>query len=164
MRDFDRLSHEADAAGFRLEVVHGVPVWEAFPLVRHQRASVRIINSVRPIAVDGSPCKCIALPDVQIRFPDGSRKRPDVAIFCEEPEEDTEVTVIPGAVIEIISKDYEGKDLIIGVPFYQQVGIRDIVVLDPVSGAVRHWQMGFGEQSYQSPVNLTFLCGCVCVV
>ena len=120
---------------------------------------------VRPTATaDGAACQCIALPDIQIRFPDGSRKRPDIAVFCSEPEEDTEVTVIPDAVIEIISKDYEAKDLVVGVPFYQQVGIKDIVVFDPMTGKVSHWQYGVGEKTYKTPAPLTFLCGCSCVV
>jgi Uma2 family endonuclease len=120
MQDFERLSREADAAGFRLEVVRGIATWEASPVLRHQRAVVRVVNSIRPMAVDSGSCACIAATDVQVLFPDGSRKRPDVAIFCGEPEEDSEITLLPEAVVEELSKDYEAKDLVIGVPFYRQ--------------------------------------------
>lgn len=165
MRDFEWMSREAANSGFRLEVANGIPTWEAFPVVRHQRAVYRIMNSIRPVAAEGEPCPCIAEADVQIRFPDGSRKRPDISIFCREPDElDSEVTLVPEAVIEVLSKDYEAKDLIIGVPFYRQIGIRDVVVLDPESGKVTHWQNNQPERSYVSPVNLTFLCGCSCTV
>jgi Uma2 family endonuclease len=165
IRDFERISREADAVGLRLEVVRGIVTVEASPVVRHQRAVDRIRASVQNAAIGDSTCGCVHLADVQIRFPDGSRKRPDVAIFCREPDEqDTEVTLLPEAVIEVLSRDYEAKDLVIGVPFYQQVGVRDIIVLDPETGAVRHWQQGHGEQTYTSPVNLTLLCGCTCTV
>ena len=164
MRDFERLSHEADMAGFRLEVVHGIPIWEAFPVFRHQSAIDRIRHTIQPTAI-GEPCRCIHAADVQIRFPDGSRKRPDISIFCRTPDEmDSEITLVPEAVIEVLSKDYEAKDLVIGVPFYQQVGIRDIVVLDPENDKVTHWQQGAGEKTYKSPAPLVFLCGCSCVV
>jgi Uma2 family endonuclease len=164
MQDFERLSREADAAGFRLEVVRGIAIWEASPVLRHQRAVVRIVNSVRPAVADGSTCACVAATDVQVRFPDGSHKRPDVAIFCGEPEEDTEITLLPEAVIEVLSKDYHAKDLVIGVPFYRQIGVKDVIVLDPETGDVRHWQQGQAEKSYTSPATLSLLCGCVCTV
>ena len=37
-------------------------------------------------------------------------------------------------MIEILSENYEAKDLVIGVPFYQQIGVKDIVVLDHAYG------------------------------
>lgn len=157
---------DADAAGLRLELVRGIPTWEALPVYRHQRAVRRIDQSIRPLASDGSnACECIVVQDLSIRFPDGSHKRPDISIFCREPDElDSEVTLLPEAVIEVLSEEYEAKDLLIGVPFYQQTGIRDIVVLDPRTGAVRHWQQGQPERAYASPVLLAFLCGCEATV
>lgn len=167
MQNFEQLSRDADSAGFRLEVVRGIATWEASPVLRHQRAVVRIVNSVGPASgsnAAGSPCGCIAGTDVAVLFPDGSRKRPDVAVFCGEPEEDSEITLLPEAVIEVLSKDYEAKDLVIGVPFYRQIGVRDVIVLDPETSAVKHWQQGQPEKSYTSPVTLNLLCGCVCTV
>ena len=164
MRNFERLSQEADRAGFRLEVVRGIATWEASPVLRHQRAVVRIVNSVLPLGGDAVSCMCLAATDVQVLFPDGSRKRPDVAVFCGEPEEDTEITLLPEAVIEVLSKDYESKDLVIGVPFYRQIGIKDVIVLDPETGEVKHWQQGQPEKSYTSPTTLSLLCGCSCTV
>ena len=163
MQDFERLSREADALGIRLEVVRGVTTWEISCFLRHQKAIDRIRRSIEPTAFGGASCVCVT--EIDIRFPDGSRKRPDIAIFSREPDElDNEVTLLPEAVVEVLSKGYEAKDLVIGVPFYQQVGVRDIIVFDPETGAVRHWQQGHGEQTYTSPVNLTLLCGCTCTV
>jgi len=73
------------------------------------------------------------------------------------------VTLVPVAVIEIISKGYEAKDRLIGVPFYLSQGVPDIVVIDPYSGEVTHTKPD-RESTYASPVELTFACGCTCIV
>ena len=39
----------ADALGVKLEVVGGIPVWEALPSYRHQNHVFRIQSSIRPI-------------------------------------------------------------------------------------------------------------------
>ena len=159
MKDFERLSCDAETVGLRLELVRGIPVFEAFPVARHQGASFRIQSSIRPLATGDAVCACVHYADVQIRFADGSRKRPDIAIFCAEPEQTTEITVMPEAVVEIISTDYEEKDLFVSVPFYQQMRIPDIIVFDPETNAVRHWRSGGNEKIYQSPVMLSLACG-----
>lgn len=163
---FEEQSRDADRAGLRLEIVRGLAIWEAQPVYRHQKESIRIYQSIKPLASDGpNPCGCVPALDVSVRFPDGSHKRPDISVFCREPDElDTEVTLLPEAVIEVLSADYHAKDLLIGVPYYQQIGIKDIVVFDPRTGEVRHWQQGQPERTYTSPETLIFLCGCAATV
>jgi Uma2 family endonuclease len=154
----------ADQAGIRLEMVQGVPVWEAQPVYRHQRTVFRIESSIRSVLGSNGECGCIHVADLSIRFPDGSQKRPDISIFCREPDEqDTEVSLVPEAVIEIISKGYEAKDTVIGVPFYLSQGVKDIVVFDPHTGEITHTRLD-GEKTYKSPAELTFACGCVCTI
>ena len=81
-------------------------------------------------------------PGELIRFPDLDRslKRPDIAIFCDDPpDSDEALDILPAAVIEILSVGYEEKDLgDDGAPFYLGCGVRDVLVVDPRSGAVRH--------------------------
>ena len=61
--------------------------------------------------------------DVYVSFPDGSLKRPDIAIFCREPdEEDEAIKLVPEAVIEIVGKGYEAKDLELAPQFYLSPG------------------------------------------
>jgi Uma2 family endonuclease len=154
----------ADELGIRLEMVQGVPVWEAQPAYRHQRTVFRIESSIRRADDESNGCGCIHVADLSIRFPDGSQKRPDISIFCREPDEqESEVTLVPSAVIAIISKGYEAKDRVIGVPFYLSQGVQDIVVFDPYTGEVTHTRPD-GETTYASPVDLTFACGCACTV
>lgn len=52
--------------------------------------------------VEGVPTWGAIRPDVSIAFPDGSFRRPDIAIFRREPDEiDTAVTLIPKAVAPV---------------------------------------------------------------
>lgn len=81
----------ADELGVRLEIVRSLPLWEAQPVVRHQRAIDRIRSTIWPTPPTGehdNGCGCVHLADVYVRFPDGSLKRPDISLFCQEPDEE----------------------------------------------------------------------------
>lgn len=151
----------ADELGIKLEFVAGLPIWEASPVLRHQVAVDRIRAS---IVRRETNCECVHVADVYVQFPDGSLKRPDISIFCRQPDEQEEaVRLLPDAVIEVISKGYEAKDLEIGVPFYLAQGVKDVVVLNPYSEEVLHFRAG-EQYSFVSPVQLEFACGCNCTV
>lgn len=151
---------DADQIGIRLELVGGLPIWEAKPVLKHQRAVDRIRASLRKAQDAGDGCGCIHYADVYIAFPDGSFKRPDVAIFCREPDEEEDaITLIPEAVIEIISKGYELKDLEIAPRFYTAQGVKDVVVLDPYTLTVLHTRRGETAR-HTSPVTLRLEAGC----
>jgi len=160
------MMEQAADAGYRLEYISGIGgIWEAMPLKRHQRHIDRIRASlhIAPQTTTGG-CGCFHYSDLSMRFPDGSAKRPDIAIFCADPEqEDEEITVLPDAVIELVSPGYEDKDYRIAVSFYQRWGIADVVVFNPADGDVLHINAA-GEIHYTSPVTLTFACGCTCTV
>jgi len=160
--DLDQLLREG---AIRLEITGGVPTWEAFPGSRHQRAVDRIRASILPLGQADSPaCRCAHLSDVPIRFQDGSLKRPDIAIFCDEPpEQDEDLTIIPQAVIEIISPGYEYKDLALNPQFYLAHGVRDVVIVDPRSRVVLHYRTD-QVSNHHAPVSLDFLCGCRCEI
>lgn len=160
------MQEQAADAGYRLEWIAGIGgIWEVMPRKRHQAAIFRIQTSITIGAqTTEQGCGCFHYSDLSMRFPDGSAKRPDIAIFCTDPEqEDEEVTALPDAVIELVSPGYEDKDYNVAVSFYKQWGIKDIVIFDPKSGDVLHITAQ-GEQHYTSPVTLTFACGCVCTV
>ncbi len=161
MIDFNEFSQRADDAGMRIEIIGGLPVWEALPNLRHQEAIDRIRQSLTmTIAPSGEACACVHYADLHIKFPDGSDKRIDISIFCQRPTEtDTAVTAVPEAVIEIISRGFEKKDLELGPPFYLGQGVKEVLVFDPYTKAIRHFVPG-GERHYQSPHRLTLQCGC----
>lgn len=158
----------ADELGIRLEIVGGLPIWESHPVYKHQKAIDRIRSSLGPATSSTLPaqrqCACIHVADVYISFPDGSLKRPDISIFCQEPaEEDEAIRLIPEAVIEVISKGYEAKDLEIGPHFYLSQGVKDVVVFDPYTLLVLHVRRDRVERRV-SPVEILLECGCRCVV
>jgi hypothetical protein len=158
---------QAEELGVRLEIVRGLALWEAHPVVRHQRAIDRIRASIQmppPLADRVGGCACVHLADVYIRFPDGSLKRPDISIFCRDPdEEDDAVLLVPEAVIEVVSRGFEAKDLEIGPPFYLSQGVKDVVVFDPNTLLVLHMRQR-SVHRLTSPVELTLSCGCMCRV
>ncbi len=103
--------------------------------------------------------------DTLIRFPDpdGSLKRPDIAIFCDEPpDSDEALEVLPVAVIELLSLGYEEKDLgPDGASFYLACGVRDVLIVDPRGGSTLHYQLGTAAPaSLRPPVSVDLQCGC----
>ena len=158
---------EANELGVRLEIVGGLPIWEAHPVLKHQRAVDRIRASIAaqgagPGAVD--VCPCVHVADVYVQFADGSLLRPDISIFCREPgEEDRAVTLLPEAVIEVVSRGYETKDLEISPRFYLSQGVKDVIVFDPDTLLVLHVRRD-GAKRQVSPVTLVLECGCTCKV
>lgn len=158
----------AEEFGVRLEIVRGLPIWEPYPVYKHQKAVDRIRATINALDVTTPPgdaaCSCIHAADVYISFPDGSLKRPDISVFCREPEEDEEaIRLVPEAVIEVISKGYEAKDLEIGPQFYLSQGVKDVVVFNPYTLVVLHVRQD-NVARHVSPVELQLLCGCRCVV
>jgi Uma2 family endonuclease len=151
----------ADELGVRLEIVNGLAIWEAQPLYRHQKHVERISGSIRA-AEDAADCACVHAMGVYIQFPNGL-KRPDVSVFCREPteeEQDKALTLIPAAVIEVVSPGYEAKDLEIGPAFYLSQGVKDIVVFDPRTLLVLHVRQGHASRQI-APREIRLQCGCV---
>ena len=154
------LRSEHDAAGYKLELIKGVGIWEASPVYSHQKKVLEVILSIKQLQQDAGSCKCVSVPGLTLLFPDGSIKRPDISIYCREPvERDSACTLKPEVVIEIISRGYERKDTEISLNFYLDNRIDDIVIFNPVKESVNHYQDGKVHE-YTSPVELTFLCGC----
>ncbi|MGH9944809.1 MAG: Uma2 family endonuclease, partial [Pyrinomonadaceae bacterium] len=146
----------------------GLPIWEPSPVYKHQKAVDRVRASLRraagPAAENMAACQCVHVADVYVSFPDGSLKRPDISIFCREPEEEEEaIKLVPEAVVEVISKGYEAKDLEIGPQFYLSQGVKDVVVFNPYTLVVLHlrWDR---VAHHVSPVEIELSCGCACTV
>lgn len=159
----ERLVQAADHSHVKLEMTAGMPTWEAMPGWRHQRISRSVADSVRRAAISDNDCGCHSVLDVVVRFPEGSFRSPDVAIFCElPPDKDGALDVIPLAVVEIVSEGYEKKDEI-GLPFYLEQGIADVVLYDPRTREVVH-ATPQGQTIHVAPVDLAFACGCAVTI
>ncbi len=157
----------AEDLGVRLEIAGNLPIWEASPLYKHQKAVDRIRDSIKKFETDGNRCDCVNAADIYVQFPDGSLKRPDISIFCREPAEEEQeeaIKQVPEAVIEVISKKYEAKDLEISPPVYLANGVRDVVVLNPYTMEVFHFRNDRERIELTSPVEIALECGCRCTV
>ena len=156
---------QASELGIRLEIVNGLHIWEAQPVYRHQKHRERIAQGITKTDCAKSGCECIHAVDVYIQFPNGL-KRPDISIFCREPseeEQDSALTMIPEAVIEVVSKGFEAKDLEIGPPFYLSQGVKDVIVFDPLTLLVLHVRKDRTTRQV-SPVVIELECGCRALV
>ena len=165
MTDMDvRLQQliDADALGVRLEVTRGLPTWEFHPVLEHQMQVDRIRGSLKPTGDTSGGCGCLHFADIYISFPDGSLKRPDIAIYCRMPEErDKPVTLVPEAVVEVVSRGFEAKDIEINPSFYLSQGVKDILVLNPYTDQVLHFRRDIIHR-FTSPVTIQLECGCQC--
>ena len=160
----DDLEHLMRIGAIKLERTAGVPTWEALPSSRHQMVVDQIRATLTAITGGAAPCGCHHLADVAIRFPDGSLKRPDIAIFCTPPPmQDDALTLLPVAVIEIISLGYEYKDVTLNPPFYLGHQLQDVVVVDPHAQRVTHYTQT-GVHTQPTPARLTLTCGCHCQI
>lgn len=163
---FQQFLRADEELGLKLELTAGWPTWEFAPSVRHQRLIDRIRASIKPAPKTGSHSGggCVHLADVYIQFADGSLKRPDIALFCQPPPEvDTALTLVPEAVIEIISRGSEDKDLTLNPPFYLAQGVKDVLVVDPYTTEAWHFRRD-GKTRGALPYKATLKCGCRCVL
>jgi len=159
--DLDELIYYG---AIKLEITAGIPTWEVAPGTRHQKIIYLIQQSIDRVRENNKVCACVHYADVNIQFPDGSLKRPDIAIFCEEPPlQDEALTVLPKAVIEVINPGYEYKDVVLNPKFYLGQGLEDVVVVDSRTGGVTHYR-ATGVNTYNAPVTIELQCGCQCTV
>jgi hypothetical protein len=144
----------------KLEITGGTQTWRLMPSPRHQKVIDRIRATIQPDPAHAD-CGCYHLSDVQLKFPDGSFKRPDIAIFCVEPPDlDESWEQVPEAVIEVVSIDYEAKDLSVNPPWYLSQGVKDVLVVEPRTGTIIHSAHGQPIRQLLSPVVITLQCGC----
>jgi Uma2 family endonuclease len=148
----------------KLEITGGIATWEASPSSRHQKAVHRIERSIQ--RAHHVSCGCFTLLDTYISFPNGDLKRPDIAIYCDEPpDSDEALEVIPAAVIEIVSPDPVSarKDLELNPPVYLGAGELDVIAFDPRTQQMTWWNVDTGVEEPQrltAPQTLTLRCGC----
>ncbi|MCI5139412.1 MAG: Uma2 family endonuclease, partial [Candidatus Electrothrix sp. AR1] len=56
---------QASELGIRLEIVNGLPIWEAQPVYRHQKHIERIVQGIEQL--DTSECECVHAVDVYVQ-------------------------------------------------------------------------------------------------
>jgi Uma2 family endonuclease len=153
----------ADRAIRLLALGNGRRIWEASPSPYHQMLIDDIRASIRPlIPADEQPppCGCHHISDVYIRLPDSSLVRPDIAVFCTPPpRQRNALRIVPAAVIEVISPNYEAKDTEDLPPVYLANGVLDVIVVDSEQHRVLRFDAD-GQTTADAPVTLALRCGC----
>jgi hypothetical protein len=159
---FFRIAEMAEDAGLRVEISRDLPIWELMPSPMHMLDAEAISQTIRPgrrAAEIG--CGCHHIRDVAIRFPDGSLRRPDISVFCTRPPRTRQATtVIPTAVIEVVSPTSVMKDTQISPPFYLSHGVQDVFVYDPEALTVRHFH-GEKANTFSVPADFETESGCI---
>jgi hypothetical protein len=159
-----RIVDDAHGFGIKLEVLQGLPVWSLLPSPLHAAEVKRIDRTLRSSGAGKGECSCNSWLDVSIGFPDGSLRRPDISIYCELPPLTQEsATMIPLAVVEVVSPGSEIKDIELSPNFYLMHGVLDVVVFDPSTGAVLHYRKT-GRRQHLTPVEIELECGCLITV
>ena len=155
-----RLYALEEELGLRFELTDGGLTWEAMPGSMHGRIVFDIQRSLAPGPSSPRVCGCRQIAGVDVAFPDGTVKRPDISVWCDWPKElEGFVHQVPEAVVEIVSPGYEAKDLVHGPPIYLRNGVKDVIVFDRAKGEVHHWGP-HGHRVAPSPTVFDLSCGC----
>ncbi len=162
-QDLDSLIR--DHAIRLLVLSNGKRIWEASPGPLHQMIVDEIRATIQPAGAEtagGVDCAGRHLAAVYIRLPDGSLVRPDISIFCTRPPRQRQaLTLVPPAIIEVVSPNYETKDLEDLPPIYLANGVLDVLVVDADQRRVTHFR-GADSRSFAMPLTLDLQCGCRC--
>ena len=108
-----RLYALEEELGLRFELTDSGLTLKAMPGVEHQRSIYQIQRSMDTVQAYGRPCGCQYVADVDLVFPDGTVKRPDVSVSCKRPGQ---LEGFVHGVPEAVSPKYEGKDIVCGPP------------------------------------------------
>ncbi|MEM6429467.1 MAG: Uma2 family endonuclease [Deinococcota bacterium] len=158
------LIMQADVMNVRLDMMRGLAVWEAAPVAQHQLELDRIRASIQVVSSSGDIC--VHLANVLFKFQENSWVTPDIALLQTLPpssERHQALNSVPEAVVEIISEGYKRKDLELAPEFYLAMGVQDVVIFDPQTRLVYHHRKD-GTKRLESPIPITFECGCSCEV
>jgi hypothetical protein len=126
-QDIQQLAYH----GVRLEITGGLPTWEATPGALHNGTVDDIRQALTRRNPPDAPCGCHHIADTYIEFAANLLRRPDIAIFCEKPPRPDGAisSIIPGAVVEVLSAVYEQKDRD-AVALYLNAGVLDVLLVD----------------------------------
>lgn len=157
VQEIQRLAYQ----GVRLEITGGRTTWEALSDVIHNG----VVDDIRQSLTRHNPpmaaCGCHHIADTYIEFAPNLLRRPDVAVFCEKPPrpDGAITTLIPQAVVEVLSQGYEQKDRD-AVSLYLGAGVLDVLLVDPRKRTVECHRLGEAPRTLELPATITLQMGC----
>ncbi|BCD62687.1 hypothetical protein NitYY0826_C1570 [Nitratiruptor sp. YY08-26] len=113
----------------RWELIDGIPyAMSPAPYPKHQRLVFNIAKELDR-TLDCSVCEVFISP-IDWKVKEDTIVQPDVAIFCEDTEEQY-FTKTPPVVVEVLSEATAYKDLTTKFELYEKAGVHYYVVINP---------------------------------
>jgi Uma2 family endonuclease len=140
----DYLSWETDE---RYELIDGVPYMMTSPSSWHQRVSMNLAGTIwNYLRVKGSSCRVYTAPtdlllfDTEDNLDAKNIVQPDIFVICGGQQKRM-VSGVPIWVIEILSPSTVRKDQIVKLQKYEQAGVQEYWIVDPLTQYIRVFQL-----------------------
>lgn len=139
----------------RMELISGSPVMMAPPSRVHQKISIALARQLSNY-LDGKRCEVYAAP-FAVRLFEENRDRPmdadtmvapDITVVCDPAKlDDIGCRGAPDLVMESLSPSTQRHDRLTKFNLYQQAGVREYWIVDPVSRSVQVFLLEDGRYS-----------------
>lgn len=127
---------EMDFGGARAELDDGIIYMMAGGTPEHALVAARLIRKLGN-ALDGSGCEPLG-SDMGLRTAERTVRYPDVSIYCGPIRGPDDEHSDPRVIIEVLSPSTAEHDQKVKLLEYKALpGVREILFVDPISGAVR---------------------------
>lgn len=147
----------ADYQGWPEDVRYQIIDGEAFlmapaPTVRHQMVVLEIASQAHA-ALKGTPCQVLTAP-LDVRLPKADESddqidtvvQPDVLVVCDEKKLDKRgVRGAPDWIVEVLSPSTAGLDHVKKRRIYEQAGVREYWLIQPLDRVLIVYKLGGGE-------------------
>jgi len=137
----------------RYELIDGELTMQAQPSINHIDISLRIVVKLFTY-LQGKRCRVLQEAAVYLRETDQSIFVPDLIVVCDPSKIKTNYVVgAPDLIVEILTKSTAKLDKTLKMERYQQAGVREYWIVDPVHQTVDvyRWEQGADRpQTYGS--------------
>lgn len=120
---------------YNVELIDGVFYKNAAPTTGHQSVTGRVFFRFSNYILSGKgKCTPLISPvDVKIDCDEDTILHPDFLVVCDKDKiRRNEIWGAPDFVLEVISKGTKNRDLILKLYKYQQAGVREYWIIDPM--------------------------------
>lgn len=137
----------------RIELIYGEPVMMAPPVRRHQEALMELSSQLHAY-LKGKKCKVYPAPFAVRLFerngdyPEDvdTMVEPDISVVCDASKlDDIGCKGAPDLVMEILSPTTQRHDRVTKFNLYQQAGVREYWIVDPVGQSVQVFVLDGGH-------------------